>query len=138
MNLWSKISQNFYLEKRDLTDKFFEVVSYLVVRIYLIVFLFFNLTLWFIAYIIYSQSSDTLIALHYNVDFGVNLIGSVNKIFVLPIIGLLIMVINFTVVLSAFRMKSARFLVHVLLFTPVLIHIFLLTAAVSIYLINFY
>ncbi|MBU4332127.1 hypothetical protein KKD19_01270 [Patescibacteria group bacterium] len=56
--------------------------------------LLFNILIWI--FIIWRLSAgEELIPLHYNIYFGVDLIGQKNWLFELPLIGLFILAINF-------------------------------------------
>jgi len=116
------------------------VFSLSYIKRYFIFFSFINGFNWIFAYyIFYNILPETrdLIALHYNVEFGVNLIGSVNNIFILPALGLLIVFINFFLFLSIFKLKNSKFLGHFLLLPALISNIYLFIGLVSIYLSNF-
>ena len=64
------------------------------IRMYLILTLGLIILNWLSAYIINIDVSQNLVILHYNVDLGVNLIGDVSKIYIIPLLGLAIFLIN--------------------------------------------
>lgn len=133
----AKFYDNFYL----LRQKFFGVLSYLFsyfyIRLYLIILLGFNLLIWLIAYFINVSVSQDLVVLHYNIDFGVDLIGSVKRIFIIPLLSLIITLINVVLVFGFSRHKDFKFFAHLLLSACLITNLFLLIALGSIYLINF-
>ncbi|MDD5294703.1 MAG: hypothetical protein PHP21_02165, partial [Patescibacteria group bacterium] len=90
----SRFYENSYL----LRQKFFGAVSYLsgyfFIRLYFIVLLGLNLLIWLTAYFITASVSQDLVVLHYNIDFGVDLIGSVQRIYIIPLLGLIIILVN--------------------------------------------
>lgn len=116
------------------------IVSFFYVKIYLIFFVILNSFNWAFSYYIYSNilpETRNLIALHYNVQFGVNLIGDASNIFILPTLGLFIILINFLLLLSIYKLKNSRFLGHFLLLPAIISNIYLFIGLFSIYLANF-
>ncbi|MFH1522266.1 MAG: hypothetical protein ABIE43_00425 [Patescibacteria group bacterium] len=122
-------------------QKFFSSVFYLIsffyIRIYLIISIGLNLFLWLASYLIKINVSQDLIVLHYNVDFGVDFIGGVEKIYTIPFLGLIIITINIILLFSFSRHDNFKFISNLLLATGAVVNIFLLINLASIYLINF-
>lgn len=88
-----------------------------------------NIFFWFVVwYSIISFKGD--IPLHYNIYFGVDLLGDKNEIFKLPLIALLIFLINF--ILAFIVYKKEKILSLFLTVAALMIQIFLLTAALMI------
>ena len=133
----SRFYENFYL----LRQKFFGALSYLsgyfFIRLYFIALLGLNLLIWLIAYFINASVSQDLVVLHYNIDFGVDLIGSVRRIYIIPLLGLIIILVNAILVFIFSRRKDFKFFSHLLLAASLVVNLFLLIALGSIYLINF-
>ena len=51
---------------------------------------------WVGSYAINVKSSEgSIIFLHYNVDFGANLIGEVKKVYIIPLLGLVVYLLDF-------------------------------------------
>jgi len=71
-----------------------------------------NLLNWLIAYIKYSLVSGH-IALHYNIYFGVDYFGSPFSIFIMPLAGLIILLINF--ILAYFVIARTKLLSYLLI-----------------------
>jgi len=116
------------------------IFGFLYVRIYFGFFILINGINWFFAYYIFSNilpGTRELIALHYNVEFGVNLIGSAKNIFILPSLGLLIIILNFFLFFSIYKLKNSKFLGNFLLLPALISNIYLLIGLVSIYFANF-
>jgi hypothetical protein len=107
------------------------------IKMYMLFLLLSNLLLWFFVNYITRHVSQDLVALHYNVDFGVNLIGSAKQLYVIPLIGLVIIAINSIVSLYFVKQENFKFLSHLLLGAGILAHFFLLASLTSIYLVNF-
>ena len=130
-----KLISRFYLDRYALGEIVLDLLYYFFVKIYLITLLILNLINWFMAFIINKNVSQDLIFLHYNVTFGVNLIGDVKRVYIIPLFGLIIIMINFALLL--FIHKQSKFIIHLLLITALLVNLFLLAAIISVYLINF-
>jgi hypothetical protein len=110
---------------------------------YLIVISGINLLNWLSAYVININVSRDLVVLHYNVDFGVNLIGNVRQIYTLPLLGLIIFLVNFIILVFIFKRnyrlaEAKRVFSHVLLASALGVNLFLFIALTLIYLINFF
>lgn len=133
----SKIFILFYSFKKNFVDAIFFLFSFFYARIYFFILICLNLLLWLGAYYINVNVSQDLVVLHYNVDFGVNLIGNVKEIFIIPFLSLVIIFINGALVLFLCRNEYFKFIIHLILCTGIIINLFLLASLASIYLINF-
>lgn len=102
-------------------------------------YLVFNLGLnglsWIGAYFIATSFESPLIVLHYNIRFGIDWIGEVARIYTFPIIGLSVLVIN--LILANLLPKRDNFWIHLLMFSNILVNLFLLLVLYSLYLVNF-
>lgn len=115
---------------------FSDLFGLVYIKAYSSVSLFFIVCNWVLAYFINIKSSgDSIIFLHYNVDFGANLIGEVGKIYVIPLLGVIIFLFNF--ILSARLYKQNKFIPHVLMSSGLVVNISLLISLYLLYLINF-
>lgn len=98
-----------------------------------------NLTLNFANWIIlwvFIKPVDSLIILHYNVYFGVDMMGNWKSVFFLPGIGLLLFFINFFLAFYFYK-KLERIACHILFMASLMIQLSLLIASSSIILINY-
>ncbi len=134
---FSKFVNDFYFFKSRAKFQFLEFLKELAIKLYLFFISFINILEWFLAGYILKQGEGKRIALHYNVDFGIDYYDSIEKIYILPILGILILIINFLLSLLLFRHKAKRFIFHVLLSIALFSNIILFSALISIYLINF-
>lgn len=132
---WLKLLNTIHLAGLNGREIILNFLSFFCARVYLAVLLGLNLLDWFVAYAINKNVSQNLIVLHYNVDFGVNLIGAAKKIYLIPFLGLIIILINF--ILLAVIHRQGKFIVHLLLSGAILANLFLLAGLASLYLINF-
>ena len=123
--------------KQNYKQNFIEILGLWSVRIYLFCILCANILNWSIAGFINSRLEGALIALHYNVDFGINLLGDVRQIYILPLLGLAIFMINLLILININSSRERNFLGHALLLSALLANLTLLISAGTIYLINF-
>ena len=132
---WYKLLNYLHLNRVRLTEAVLYLISFGFVRFYLFFLFVLNIANWFLAYYVNKNVSQNLVVLHYNVNLGVNLIGNVREIYIIPTLGLAFIVINFLLLLNLYR--RGRFLIHLLLGFSLLINLFLIASTVSIYLVNF-
>ncbi|RLC36761.1 hypothetical protein DRH27_04755 [Candidatus Falkowbacteria bacterium] len=135
----TKILNNFYILRQNVLASFSALFAFLNVKIYLIILFIINLTCWFFARYINSAIDQAQIALHYSVDFGIDLYGDIKKIYILPLLGIIIIIVNFVIlsVLARFNTKDINFNSHLLFLAALISNIMLLGAIISIYIINF-
>jgi len=119
--------------KKNIADIF----GFFHIRIYLAILFILNLFSWGITCLFFTKVSQNLIVLHYNVDFGVDLIGEVKNIFIIPALGLFVIIFNLIISYVFLENKYFRFITHLLLAGATLVNLLLLLALGPIYLINF-
>ena len=134
---FDKIYNFFHYIKTNIAANILYVASFLFVKIYLLVFLIFNILAWVFSVYIYNQVSHNLVVLHYNVNFGIDLVGDRSQLFVLPILGIVIMLVNFILLTVFSKSSHFKFLGHLLFLAAILSNLFLLVSLGSVYLINF-
>lgn len=132
---WYKLLNYLHLGRVKLAEAVLYLVSFGFVRLYLVLLFGLNIANWFLAYYVNENVSQNLVVLHYNVNLGVDLIGNVGDIYIIPTLGLSFIVINFFLLLNIYR--HSRFLIHLLLGFSLLINLCLIASTISIYLINF-
>jgi hypothetical protein len=94
-----------------------------------------NATNWgLIAFFI--RPVDFPIILHYNVYFGVDVIGSWWQVYFLPLIGLLILSVN-TVLGYLFYQQKERIAAHLLILATFIVQIVVTIAVASLLIINY-
>ena len=76
------------------------------------------------------------IILHYNVYFGVDLLGNYRQTYILPLIGLSLLVINLLLAMYFYAQKE-RIASYVLLMATLMIQLSLIVASASVILINY-
>jgi hypothetical protein len=105
------------------------------IKVFLLANIGLNVILWYASYRMNADVSQNLIVLHYNVDFGINMIGSVKSLYILPLLGLFIFLVNVVIILML--RKEDKFLNYLLLFASTFSNLFLNLAIGFLYLINF-
>jgi hypothetical protein len=123
--------------KNRLLKTFSAVFDHLCVKIYLGVLIAVNSAIWMVVYYITTKVTQDLVVLHYNVDFGVDLVGDVGNMYMIPATGLVILVINLLLVFLFSKQKDLRVISHFLLGAATAANFFLLISLIPIYFINF-
>ncbi|MBA3047424.1 hypothetical protein KKC83_04095 [Patescibacteria group bacterium] len=133
--LWLKFLNYFNLSNKISLNSAFDLLGFIYVRIYLIALISLNSLNWAVAFFINKNVSQELVFLHYNVNFGVDLIGDVSRVYIIPLLGFIFILTNF--ILLTFIHKHGKFIVHLLFGAALMANLFLLAAIASVYLINF-
>lgn len=107
------------------------------IKIYFISIILINLFLWLATYYMYSNISQDIAILHYNVDFGIDFIGDKKLFFIIPLFGLIFILIDKIILLFLLKKNNFKFLAYFILSFLLLLHIFLVLAQYSVYSINF-
>jgi hypothetical protein len=94
-----------------------------------------NISNW-ILIAFFIRPVDFPIILHYNVYFGVDVIGSWWQVYFLPIIGLIVLAVN-TTLGYLFYGKKERMVAHLLMLAIFMVQIAMTIAVASILLINY-
>ncbi|MFA6194176.1 MAG: hypothetical protein WC719_00320 [Patescibacteria group bacterium] len=106
-------------------------------RFYLGLAALFQVVLWLQAVFIYKHLSGELLVLHYNIDFGIDLVGAPWHIFFYPLYALGILALNWIMVAALHRRQYFRLFANILLAAAELFSLFISLALMFIYLINF-
>ncbi len=107
------------------------------IRIISIIFLGINLSIWLLAYLLfYYLKVEKEITLHYNIYFGIDLIGSKWQLFYLPIAGIIIIILNALIALLIYNKN--QFMIKILAVSTLLAQLFILLSIISIAYINLY
>jgi hypothetical protein len=110
----------------------------LIVKLSFIASLVINLTAWIVLYwklnVFSYQTEYGQIFLHYNIYFGVDNIGSWYKAFIIPLLGIIIIIFN-NILAYSFYLKE-RLISYVLVVSQVLIQLVLLAASIFVILLN--
>lgn len=107
-------------------------------RFYLPAILFWQILAWWQAWFIYHNLTGDLLVLHYNVDFGVDLVGDPYRIFLYPLFGLVVWFLALVLAAVFSRQRDFRIIAHLLLGGATVFGLLLSLALFSIYLINFF
>lgn len=94
-----------------------------------------NLANW-AALKIFIQPVDLPIILHYNVYFGVDMLGDWKNLFLLPSVGLILFLTNFFLSIYFYRRKE-RIASYLLLMAALMIQLSLIVASASVIIINY-
>lgn len=133
----SKIYHYFDLLKGKAGYSLSEVFGLFFVRIYLVILLLQNLSLWVFVWLFSRQVGDSLAILHFNVDFGIDLVGDAKKLFMIPVLGLFVSIFNVLLLFVFLKNKNFKFIAHLLLSAAFFVNVFLSLALGPIYWMNF-
>jgi hypothetical protein len=133
----SKIYHYLDLSRNKIADGWSEVFGCLFVRVYLLILLLQNLSLWAFIWLFFRRVGSGLAILHFSSDFGIDLVGDAGKLFIIAALGLFISLFNFFLLFAFVKNKDFKFIAHLLLAAAVLSNIFLSLALGPIYWMNF-
>ena len=132
-----KIINFYYLAKQIVKEQLFFALSDLFVKIYLVIAFLLNILIWVGAKYIVATIGADQIALHYSVGFGIDYYGDAGRIYIIPLLGLLFIFMNFILYIIVDKYKDKNFIAHILFSSTVVTNTILLMAMLSIYIINF-
>ncbi|MFA6271490.1 MAG: hypothetical protein WC693_00085 [Patescibacteria group bacterium] len=104
-----------------------------IIGVALLIALFLNLGIWILLYMNIKPSPDPVF-LHYNIYFGIDLIGDWYRIYIIPLSGLLIILVNYFV--GVIMYSSKRILSYLIVIFTIPVNMFLALAAVLLAFIN--
>jgi hypothetical protein len=133
----NKIISIYYLIKQNIAERFFVTFNSLAARIYVSILLVLNIVIWIAAKYIAVVVGADQIALHYSVGFGIDYYGDTNQVYVIPFLGLVVILLNFILFSLVSNYKDKNFIAHVLFAGALVVNIILLIAVYSVYIINF-
>lgn len=110
--------------------EFFENITN---RILIISSLALNIGLFLFFYFFIKQNNIPIV-LHYNVNWGVDYLGEVKSLFILPVVGIIIFLLNGSLAIKLW--KNNRILSYFLTVVIFLTHFFLVINGIALYLIN--
>jgi len=128
---------NLYLFRQNFASYFFDLFAHFYVKVYSLVAIFVNFLIWVLSGYISSTIDAERMALHYNIDFGIDYYGDVEKIYIIPFLGLVIVFVNFFLFAFTAKYKDRVFISHLLFSSSIFCNIILLAASISVYLVNF-
>lgn len=132
-----KFLNNLYLFRQNFKNYLLDLFDVLYVKIYLAAMILVNILIWVLSKFITSRIGAEQMALHYNVDFGIDYYGNVANIYIIPILGFFIILVNFFLFAFTAKYKDKIFISHLLFSSAILSNVILLAAVISIYLVNF-
>jgi len=106
-------------------------------KFYLPIFLFLQGLQWWGAYFIFSHLAGDILVLHYNVDFGIDLIGTPARIFGYPSWSLGVGLLNYGIAASFYRHKDFPIFAHLLMAAAINFSLILSLVLFFVYFINF-
>ncbi len=105
--------------------------------LYIALVIIWQIIAWIQAWLIRSKLTTDILVLHYNVDFGIDMVGSPRQIYFYPLMGLAVFFVNIIILAILHKDKNFKIMAHFLLGAAALFGLFLSTALLAVYLINF-
>jgi hypothetical protein len=93
--------------------------------------------LWFLAYRLFALVGGDLFVSHYNVDFGIDGVGSSRRAFIAPAAAAAVLLLNVVAALSFSKRAHFHFISHAGGLSSLAAQILAALALMSLYLINF-
>ena len=132
---------NFYAHWHSLIDKiktsFGAIFHFVPSLVYMGLVIIGQILAWFQVWFIHRQLSENILVLHYNVDFGIDLVSDPIFIYLYPLLGLGVFFLNFIILAIFHKDKHFKILVHYLLGAAAVFGAFLSIALLAVFLINF-
>lgn len=133
----NKFFRLYYSIKDSTKEKLAMALAAWTVKIYLAIILLLNLAMWIGASYIARKVGTEQMALHYSVGFGIDYYGDTIKIYIIPLLGLLIALLNFILFTVVSNYRDKNFISHLLFSSTIAVNIILLVSLLTIYIINF-
>jgi hypothetical protein len=137
MDAINKLLNFLHVLRDDIQEQARYVFSFLHIKIFLIILSLVNAAIWGAAFYIDKKIADQRIALHYNVDFGVDYYGDISNIYIIPFLGLFFIFFNTLLLGIIKKHKDFNFLSYLLLSLSLLANLILIAAIISIFLVNY-
>lgn len=132
---------SFYVKLHDTFQRSFKAViavwNFVPAKIYLGFILLSQALLWFQALNILSLKHEGILIFHYNIDFGIDLVGNPRKIYLFPLAAALVAIFNFILSATFHRLKDATRLYHLLFSSALIFAVCDSLVLFAIYLVNF-
>ncbi len=134
---YTNLYANFYSFRQEVKAAFAALWRFIPSRFFLGAALLLQAFSWFQAAFVYKHLSGDLLVLHYNIDFGIDLVGAPWRVFAYPLYALGIFVLDWLIAASLYRRRHFRLFADILLSAAILFSILVALALMFIYLINF-
>lgn len=125
---------DFKLDFKKASSRVFGPLAY---KIGAAIFLLFQAFSWIMSFYIIRHLSGDLLVIHYNVDFGTDLVGSPSRVLGGPLFGLLVILLNLFLLLRLFKHKDFNLLRGLLFWGGLVINAFVAAAVLMVYINNF-
>lgn len=134
---YSNLYANFYSFSQEVRAAFAALWRFVPSRFFLGAAILLQAACWLQAIFIYKHLSGDLLVLHYNIDFGIDLVGPPWHIFIYPVYGLGVFLLNWTIAAALYRRQYFRLFADILLSAAILFSVLAGLAMMFVYLINF-
>jgi hypothetical protein len=132
-----KIFNYFYVSQKNFFYFWRDFLGFFFIKLYLIINIILNVILWYGAYWLVKKLPAALVALHYNIDFGINLIGEARNIYIIAVSGSIVFLVNLFLSALLLKREEGKIIAHLLMSLSIVIHFYLAAGLFSLYLVNF-
>ena len=122
---------------QEIRKSFVLVTKFTASKYYFVAVLVLQILAWVQAFNIAVNFPEDLLTLHYNIDFGADLVGDPSRVYYFPIAGILVVLLNIFLSASFSRKQGAKIMFHLYFSASILVNTFINLALFAIYLINF-
>lgn len=133
----AKILEAIYAVRSNLPSVFKQIFSLWYAKLYGVLLVLINILNWAAVFYIDKKITDEEIALHYNVDFGIDYYGDISNLYIIPLLGMIFILFNIIMLGLLVQQKDKPFLLHLLLGTALVSNLILLMSIVALFLVNF-
>lgn len=135
--IYSRFYARFHDRLQKIGRSFSALSRFSAAKYYAIGIILLQVSAWLQAVNIFRKFSGNFLILHYNIDFGIDLVGDSYKIFYIPLAGFFILLLNLIISSLFVRKEGSKILLHLLFSASIVVNTFLNLALFAIYLINF-
>ncbi len=134
---YSKLANKWYLFCDQTASAFRAVFGWRHSWVFFLVNLLIVASLFLGSWEIFRNFKEEILVIHYNIDFGVDWIGSKSLVFWLAAIGGGVFLLDFVILLFISKRRDYKFLSFFIWGGLTVCELFLMAAVFSIYLVNF-
>jgi hypothetical protein len=135
--VYSDLYANFFSFCQQVGLAFSALWRFRPVRWYWLAILIEQVGLWWAAILIFRTLTGDILVLHYNVNFGIDLIGAPGRIFVYPALALGVVVVHNLIIAWFHKHRDFKIFTHLLLAAAINFGLIIGASLFFIYFINF-
>jgi hypothetical protein len=135
--IMNRLLSAYYSNKQIIVDRILFALNNVSIQIYSVILAVLNVIIWIATRYIFLVVGANQMALHYSVGFGIDYYGDAKLIYIIPLLGLFVILLNLALYIIVSNFKDKNFIAHILFASAMVVNFILLIAAYSVYIINF-